>query len=166
MTVQSPVLSELQQKAVWEGWLSSEIRANYFADLAYRFARGQKICNWSMLVISSGAFYSAAKEVGNEVVVGLTLAGAALSAFSLLQQNQKRVTDALDLQSRWHRLANEFQSLWDDMYSEEARTKFAMLEEKVVELSKSGATLPNREKLMLKWQKHVEMMHLGRPVSA
>jgi len=166
MAAQLPVLSELQQKAVWEGWLSSEIRSNYFADLAQHFVREQKLINWSMLLFSSGAFVSAAKDGGQLVVLGLTFATAALSALSLVQQNQKRVTDALDLQFRWHRLANEFQSLWDDMYSEEAQTKFSMLEEKVAELSKSSATLPNREKLMLKWQKHVEMMHLGKPVSA
>jgi hypothetical protein len=166
MTAQSPVLSALQQKAVWEGWLSSEIRANYFADLAQQFAREQKICNWLILVISSGACLSAVKDLGHGLIVVLTLAGVALSTFSLVQQNQKRVTDALDLQFRWHRLANEFQSLWDDMYSEESRTKFAMLQEKIAELSKSSAALPNREKLMLKWQKHVEMHHLGKPVSA
>ncbi len=28
------MLSELQQRRVWEGWLSAEIRANYFADLS------------------------------------------------------------------------------------------------------------------------------------
>ena len=56
-------------------------------------------------MISAGACYTAVKGLGRGVTAGLTLFVAALSAFSLVQQNQKCATDCLDLQFRWHRLS-------------------------------------------------------------
>ena len=49
------MLSELQQKRVWDGWLSAENRANYFADLSRGYHRKQRLVTWAMLVLSSGA---------------------------------------------------------------------------------------------------------------
>ena len=154
-------LSVLQQQDVWEGWITSEMRANYFAELGQSFDRQQKICNWLTTVTSSGAFVTAVSGLGHGYVVGLTLIAALLSAFLLVQQNQKRVTDCLDLHFRWNRLAGEYNALWNDMYSDDAPTKLSMLAEKATELSKSSAAFPIRKKMMLKWQKHVEMLHAG-----
>jgi hypothetical protein len=49
------MLSELQQKRVWEGQLAAEIRASYFADLANSYQRVQRRVTWTTLVLSSGA---------------------------------------------------------------------------------------------------------------
>jgi len=49
------MLSEPQQKRVWDGWLSAENRANYFADLSRGYHRKQRLVTWAMLVLSSGA---------------------------------------------------------------------------------------------------------------
>src|SRR5213593_2765030 len=49
------MLSEFQQKVVWEEWLSAEMRANYFADLAGRYQANQRLLTWLTLIFSSGA---------------------------------------------------------------------------------------------------------------
>ena len=82
-----------------------------------------------------------------------------LSAWSLIAQNEKVSTDCSDLSFRWSKLATEYQSLWDDMYSPEAPVRLRMLLERDAEISKSGNALPNRERLLQKWEEHVVRHH-------
>ena len=154
------MLTELQQKRVWEGMLSAEIRANYFADLSGRYHRRQLVSTWLTLFLSSGAF---ATFVFKDLPTGLTwvrpllaLLTAALSAYSLVAQNQKLAVDSVDLHARWNNLAREYENLWGETYGADAVERLQKLEERGVELSKSGASFRYDEKAMLKWQLHVE----------
>ena len=163
------MLSELQRKDVWEGWIGAEIRANYFADMCGRYQSEQKILTWMTLIFSSGA---AATFITDWLPHSLqwirpvlTLVTAALSFLILLQQNQKRITECADLHFRWNRLGNEYKALWDDMYSPDALNKLRGLEEKEAELSKSSTAIPNKKRAMLIWQDHVERQH-GLPSGA
>ena len=47
------MLSEAQQKRVWERRLGSEIRAKYFAELSGRYSKRQRFATWSTLLFSS-----------------------------------------------------------------------------------------------------------------
>ena len=154
------MLTDVQQKRVWEGMLSAEIRANYFADLSNGYHRRQRIATWLTLFFSSGAF---ASFVFKELPPGLewvrpllALLTAALSAYSLVAQNQKLAVDSVDLHARWNKLAREYENLWDEMYASDALERLQKLEEGGVELSKSGASFGYDKKAMLKWQLHVE----------
>ena len=49
------MLSDLQRKDVWEGWIGGKIRANYFAAIGGRFQTEQKILTLMILLLSSGA---------------------------------------------------------------------------------------------------------------
>ena len=89
----------------------------------------------------------------------LALLTAAVSIFSLVQQNQKRSTDCADLHFRWNRLGSEYKALWDDFYSPDSPSKLQALEEKEAELSKSSTVIPNDERAMLKWQDYVQRQH-------
>ncbi len=172
------MLSELQRKTVWEGWLSAEIRADYFADLSWRYQRRQGIATWLMLFTSSGAFVTflgalnsiLPKESAWLVSAGLSLFTAVLSGYSLIAQNPKRAIDSTDLHFRWNKLAIEYQDLWDNMYADDARAKLMELVEKDAEISKAGNAFPAKERMLLKWQKRVEMHHSSmlklRPNSA
>jgi hypothetical protein len=157
------MLSELQQKSVWEGWLSSEIRENYFADLCHCYQRRQRFINWLILALSSSAFVAL---ISAWLPPGLgwltpTLAAltAVLSGWSLVAQNQKQSTDCSDLSFRWSRLSGEYQALWDDMYSPDAALRLRKLMERETELSKSGHSFPNKQNLMEKWEDHVVRHH-------
>lgn len=154
------MLSVDQQKEVWDGWLSSEIRSNYFADLSWRLLSFQRKLTWAILICSSGAVAVVVRDwlpaQWNFLKPTLVLGTASLSLWSLVQQYQKNATDCADLHFRWNRLAAEYQALWNDMYSRNATTKLATLAEKRAELSKSGTAFPNKKRLMLRWQEHVE----------
>jgi hypothetical protein len=154
------MLSDLQRKDVWEGWLGGEIRANYFADMAGRFQTEQKILTWMTLVFSSGAAGSfIADWFPLWVKPVLMLLTAVISLYMLLQKNQKRITECADLHFRWSRISNEYKALWDDMYSSSALDRLRELEEKEAELSKSSMVIPNNGQAMLKWQDYVIRQH-------
>jgi len=156
------MLTEFEQKLVWEGWLSSEIRANYFADLCHRYRFQQSVLSWLILASSSGAFTAVIKDFGSDAFRSiLALVTVALSLWSLVAQNQKSSTDCSDLHFRWNRLASQYESLWSDMYSEEAPTLLVNLKEKSAELSKTGAAFPNKRRLMEKWQDYVVHQHVA-----
>jgi len=48
------MLSEFQQKILWDAWLSAEIRAGYFALLVGSFQRKQRYLVLASLLLSSG----------------------------------------------------------------------------------------------------------------
>ena len=157
------MLSQLQQKNVWENWLSSEMRANYFADLANRYQFRQRALTWCTLLFSSSAALAIVTDWSPQgfewIKAALALLTAAVSFLSLVQQNQKSAMECSDLHFRWNRLACEYEALWDDMYTEDAELKLKALGEKEAELSKSSTAFPYRERVMLKWQNHVERHH-------
>ena len=157
------MLSELQQTNVWENWLSSEIRANYFADLAIRYQSRQRSLTLFTLIFSSGAAFAIVTDWSPQgfewIKAALALLTAAVSFLSLVLQNQKSAMECSDLHFRWNRLASEYEALWDDMYAEDAEMKLKALGEKEAELSKSSTAFPYRERVMLKWQNHVERHH-------
>ncbi|HUY15025.1 MAG TPA: hypothetical protein VMX16_15565 [Terriglobia bacterium] len=157
------MLSELQQKAVWETWLSSEMRANYFADMGSSYRRRQSALTWLTLVFSSGAFLAiitnAPASWSNWLKPGLALITVAVSLLLLVMQNQKKAADCSDLHYRWSRLASQYQRLWDNMYSDQAPERLRELNEKSAELSKSSLGIPYKESIMLRWEDHVLRHH-------
>lgn len=163
------MLSELQQKSVWEGWLASEIRANYFADLCHQYQVRQQVITWLILAFSSGAFLALVADWLPRgfgwVRPTLAAVTAGLSLWSLVAQNQKHATDCSELHFGWNKLSAEYEALWDDMYSVQAAARLAALRDKTAELSKSGTHLPNRRALMEKWEDHV-IQHHGVTVAA
>src|SRR5262245_20802430 len=135
------MLSEIQQKNVWDGWLSARIRAHYFADLCNRYQRLQRVLTWAILVFSSGAVaallyqLSPAWEWLRPVLAFLT---AALSLWSLVTNNNKNGTDCADLHFRWNKLAIEYEALWSNMYSPRALETLANLRQREAEIAKSS----------------------------
>jgi hypothetical protein len=157
------MLSDLQRKDVWEGWLGGEIRANYFAESCGRYQMHQKVLTWLTLIFSSGAAAAVITDWlphhWQWIKPTLALLTAGISFVLLLQQNQKRVTECADLHFRWSRLANEYKALWDDMYSPDAICRLRELQEKEAEISKSSTAIPDNERAMLKWQEYIERQH-------
>lgn len=154
------MLSELQQKDVWEGWLSAEMRSNYFAARGSYYSNLQSGLTWGTLLASSGAAATFLAGSGPQwIKPALALVAAGLSLLSVVMQNQKRYSDCSDLHVKWNRLSTEYKSVWEDMYSEEAPQKLSKLEERAAELSRSGIGIPYHEKTMTKWENHVLRHH-------
>ena len=156
------MLTEHQQRDVWERWLASEMRANYYGDLAERLSSLHSKLTWTALLLSSGA---AAAILGDAHIptslwflkLVLALLAAGVSFASLVMQNPKRSMDCSDLQYRWNRLAGEYEALWNNVYEESAVDTLTSLTEKSADLSKSSirAGIKYKKRLMEKWEKHV-----------
>lgn len=151
-------LSELQRRDVWENWLGAEIRSDYFADLAARYKHRQTLLTSLGLVLSSGAVVTILAS-HHWWALGCAVLATVVNTLSLVQQNQKLITDCSDLSFKWSRLASDYKALWDSMYSDDAPQRYRMLDEKVSEISKSSHGMPLNEKAMLKWQNRVEQAH-------
>jgi len=154
-----PMLTRPQQARVWESLIAAEVRAKYFAELAHSYHVQQRILNWAMLLFSSGALISIIAKLPEKydwVAPILALITSGLSFYSLVAQNEKKATDAIELNSRWSRMANEYENLWENMYDSEAREQLAELDEKQIELGRLSTGFPVNNKRLLKWQDHVE----------
>ncbi len=157
------MLTDLQQKSVWDGWLSSEIRGDYFAELCGRYQRKQRFITWTTLIFSSGAFVTLVSDwlppkwrvIRPIVAFGIV----ALSIWSLLAKNEKNGIECADLHSKWNGLACEFERLWNDVYSDSAEKTLYSLQDRQTELSTRGTNFPNKKRLMLKWERHVVKHH-------
>lgn len=163
------MLTELQQKQVWEGWLSSETRANYFADMGARHLAEQNRLTWATLIFSAGVTVTILSGVPSNwewLKPTFGVIAAATSFLSLVRQNQKRYADSAELHYKWNLLAQQYEDLWADMYRSNATDILASLRQKSAELSKSAVALHYNEKVMLKWEDHVVRHHTGAPLAA
>jgi hypothetical protein len=153
------MLSELQQRDVWERWLAAEMRANYFGDMATRYSHRQSMLTWLTLLSSSGAAFAIVTDWLpahlSWIKPALAFLTAGLSLLSLVFQNQKRSFDCSELHFKWNRLASEYEALWNDMYAEDALPRLSKLTEKGAELSKTSTAIPYHRRVMVKWEDHV-----------
>ncbi len=163
------MLTDLQRKRVWEGWLSGEIRANYFADLSGQYYKRQRWIVWGSLILSSGALAGAVAALGaanppmHFVAPILALVAAALSYYSLVAKNEKSAADCAELYEHWSELAREYEQLWDDMYADDAPLRLSGLEDRGRKLGAKGIPFPVDEAKLLKWEEYVVRQHAHAP---
>ena len=164
------MLSEAQQKRVWEAMLAAEIRANYFAELSTGYVQKQKIAVFTTLFFSSSAVVSLLFVKSDYWLVpwlraGLGVVSAALAAYTFSTQNQKLATETADLHARWNKLARDYEGLWEDVSQENAPMILKYLDERAADASKPAVAIPYIEDRMLHWEKHV-LAHRGLPLPA
>jgi len=157
------MLSDFQQTTVWESWLSAEIRAAYFAELVQRFQSRQKFLVVGGLLLSSGATITLLTAIVppnlNWIKPTLTLLAAGLSLWSLVAKNERSSIDCADLHLRWNTLALQYETLWSNMYADDAATKLIQLRTDELTISKSSTSLPSYTRLMEKVQQNVVLQH-------
>lgn len=153
------MLSDLQQKDVWDGWLGAEARALYFGDLCRWYSNQQKVITWTTLAASSGAAASILSGWPDSVRLALALATAGLSLWSAIAGNTKTATDCSDIHFRWNKLAIDYKALWCNMYAADAPKRLADLLQRDAEISKTCNPLPNRTKRLRKWERTVVEQH-------
>jgi FtsH-binding integral membrane protein len=112
------MLSKHQQKNVWNGWLDSEARAHYFAELCGRYHQTQRWITWTILVASSGAAAAILSELSpgwSWLRLVLVLVSTALSLWLLVANHNRNATEFATLYIRWNRLAIDYEALWANM---------------------------------------------------
>lgn len=163
------MLSEFQQDEVWRNWISAEIRSDYFADMATRYARTHSWLIWLSLFFSAGTLAAIIGNLSGDlgwIKSALALVTTAASLLSVVMQNPKKNSESADLHLRWNRLAKEYQTLWDDVYAENSEPRLAALLEKEADLSKASLAIPNKPKLVEKWERHVLAQRARVPAGA
>ena len=157
------MLSEFQQNAVWERWLSAEIRAAYFAALVQTLQSRQRLLVVTGLVLSSGATLTLLTSVVPPnlywIKPTLTMLAAVISLWSLVARYERNAIECSDLHSRWNTLALHYEALWSSMFSENAATRLFELATDEVSLSKSSTSQPAHTRLLEKAQENVVMHH-------
>ena len=153
------MLSELERQRLWEGLISAEVHAQYFAQLSNGYYRKQRFSTWGTLILSSGAFVAVVAslpEFWQWLRAVTTLAAAGLSFYSLVMQSQKMAADCSELFSRWSVLARQYRQLWENMYNEDAAEMLNRLDQGRTDLSKGATQFPNDQKTMARIQDRVE----------
>lgn len=157
------MLSEFEQTIVWENWLAAEIRAAYFADLVQRFQTRQKVLVVGGLLLSSGATVALLTAIVppnlNWIKPTLTLLAAGLSLWSLVAKNERSSIDCADLHFRWNSLALQYETLWSNMFTDDATERLAQLRTEELAISKSSTSQPAYRGLLEKAQHNVVMHH-------
>jgi hypothetical protein len=157
------LLSDFQQTTVWESWLAAEIRAAYFAELVQRFQSRQRLLVVGGLLLSSGATITLLTAIVppnlNWIKPTLTLLAAGLSLWSLVAKNERNSIECADLHLRWNTLALHYESLWSNMYGEEAAEKLMQLRTEELAVSKSSTSQPSYTKLLEKVEQNVILHH-------
>ena len=156
------MLNEAQIQRVWEGLLGAEIRANYFADMVGVYKTRQQWATWTTLLLASGATGAAVASAPAWARVVLPLLTAFVSLYLATAHNATRSVDCADLHFRWARLADDYERLWEASYDKGALDRLNELTEKAAGVSKASTALPDKERRMLKWQRHVVMHRTAR----
>jgi len=155
------MLSEFQSRDLWERWLAAEMRSNYFADRAQYYASVHNWISWRILLFSSGAAVTilSGSYVPQWIKPSLAIGAAGLSLLSLVKQFQKRSFECSELHYKWNRMAYECETLWNNVWSDDAEARLQNIAQKAAELSKSSSGIPYNERVMLKWESHVLQHH-------
>jgi hypothetical protein len=156
------MLSKHQQKNVWDGWLDSETRAHYFAQLCVSYHQTQRWITWATLLASSGAtaaILAGLSPAWSWLRLVLVLASTALSLWLLVSNYNKNATECCRLNLRWNRLAIDYETLWTNMYSPKAHERLEELRLRNADLSEPAPTLPYNKKLMREAQEYTLRFH-------
>ncbi len=157
------MLSQAQAEIVWDGLLSAEIRAQYFAALSVSYLRLQKFLVAGSLILSSGASVTLLSSVVpvqySWVKAALTLATAACSAATLVMKNERNAIECSDLHFRWNTLAMGYQNLWVNTASDDAQEILERLRSQEAQVSKSSTVMPEKAGMLSKAQDNVIMHH-------
>jgi hypothetical protein len=165
--VENHMLSEAQEKRVWEGMLGSEIRAKYFADLSGRHLLRQQVAQWFTLLFASSNVFALLATLPADVAwirLALAVCATATSVYLALANNNKKAFECANFHDRWGHLYQGYRELWEDTEQENASAVLKELDSRNHELSNASLSIPHNEKAMAKWQEHTEREHHLRAV--
>jgi hypothetical protein len=143
-------LSPAEQRRVWEALYVCEVRNNYYARLSGRYQKTQVALTWLMLFLSGGAAFSFVTKISTDrplVPPLLSIATAAISAYSLLAKKERKGIDASRLSQKYAQIGHAFDVMFGrmDLTSSDELQK---LEEKKTDLGEAGHSLSNSRRLM------------------
>lgn len=160
------MLSEAQQRRVWEGWLGAETRGLYFAELGATLQRRHQTLTIAGLVLASGALVAVLARLPDTwAALGpvLALVATGLNGYVLVTRLQDSQADCRVLYRRWNGLAQSYGTLWEDQHAADALDRLDSLDREAIALGETAIGLPWREDRLAHWQEHVVREHHAAP---
>ena len=156
------MLSDYQQKIVWEGMLGAETRAQYFARMSSLFQKYQKILTWTNLVLTSSAtlaLLATMPDCYKWIPKVLALFATIGSTWLLVSRYERNAMGMTELHRRWNTLALKYRTLWANCYEEDAQARLDEAQKEEVAISAESVAFPNNRSLMKESQLNVQMLH-------
>lgn len=69
---------------------------------------------------------------------------------------------AADLHLQWSHLAADYESLWNDLYADDAKTRLSELQERGRDLSKASTHFPANQRMLIRWWDYVSAQNLAK----
>ncbi|SRR5260221_2806636 len=153
------VLTENEQRNVWDKMIQAEVRSYYFADLASHYAKEKQLITGISFFLSSGAAATLIAKLPSYIPVALSIIVAILAAYSIAINLDKRVVALSKLHTQWSQLSSGYERLWNHQSDENAAQNYQELleggkkaSESCLDLVPDGKSMRNR---MKKWEDFV-----------
>ena len=157
------MLTENQTNDVWNGKIAAEVRAMYFGDLASAFVRQKQIITGASFFLSSGAAATIAAKMNSAVPILMSIVAAILTAYSIAVGLDKKAATMAKLQTMWSAIAEEYDTLWNHWYEDQAEAGLRELARKGREASELASTeAPYDEKRVEKWREFINRQYDGQ----
>lgn len=151
------MLNEHQTNSVWQGLISAETRALYFADLAHTYTvRKQWISGLSFFLSSAVAVSLLAKVSNVDALMVAAFGVGIMNAYSIAVGLDRKIATMVKLHSSWRDIATDYGELWGHPDDNDTQHKLNDIVKREREPSELAATdAPNKERLMAKWMDRV-----------
>ena len=154
------MLSDNQITGVWERQIASEVRSLYFGELAGKYAKQKQWITFATLLLSSGSAATIAARLPVGVPILMSLAAAAATAYAIAANLDTTIRSMAKFQYSWSELALAYETLWDNVWAEDAQITFESLARRERDLGELAATdAPNKQDRLAYWQDHVFKQH-------
>ncbi len=150
------MLNEDQIKQIWENMISAETRALYFADLARIITVRKQWITATSFFLASGAAAELIAKGPAWIAAASTGLVAMISAYSMAVNSDKNIATLTQLHAGWANIADDYQYLWNHVYSDDAESRMLAIQEqekKYSEMAVSG--IPYKPKRLKKWENHI-----------
>jgi hypothetical protein len=145
------VLTENEQKSVWDKMIQAEVRSYYFAALASHYTKEKQIITGISFFLSSGAAATLVAKLPSYIPIVLSIIAAILAAYSIAINLDKRVIALSKLHTQWAQLCSDYEHLWNHLNDEDAAQTYQELLDRGRKASESSLDLPYDEKTLNKW---------------
>ena len=150
------MLNEDQIQQIWEGMISAETRALYFADLGRMTTiRKQWITGISFFLATGAAAELIAKGPAWVAIISASLV-AVMSAYSMAVNLDKNIPTLIQLHAGWARIADDYQNLWNHVYVDDAESRMLAIQEQEKRYSEMAVSgIQYEPKRLEKWEHHI-----------
>jgi hypothetical protein len=154
------MLTDAQIDEVWEGKISSEVRSLYFGDLASLYSAQKQWITGGSFFLASGAMATLIGKLPLWIPTVCSLLVALANAYSVAVNLDSKIRTMGKLHYSWQQIGNEYTSLWNHTYSDDAEQKLEDLKLRELNLSELATTdAPNDSKRLAHWQDLVFKLH-------